>query len=72
MFLFLSRLHIDTAERCGIFGVLFYTILFHFILFCWNKEMETLFTHFFFFRVTQGFFTPGKRVLPGEFNPSDK
>lgn len=49
MFLFLSRLHIDTAERCGIFGVLFYTILFHFILFCWNKEMETLFTHFFFF-----------------------
>lgn len=53
MFLFLSRLHIDTAESCGILGGLFYMFLFHFILFCWNKEMETLF--FFSFRVTQGF-----------------
>lgn len=46
MFLFLSRLQIDTEEGCGIFGSLFYFIL---------LEQRNGSILKFIFRVTQGF-----------------
>lgn len=52
MSLLLSRLQIDTAEICGILGVLF-----HFILSAGTKKWKSDFvTQFFFFLVIRGFF----------------